>query len=102
MFADRSEGRWQHRHVILAALGVTHYDFAAIDDQVLDAKPMRLHQPQPAAIEQIRDQPGRTVASGNLFLSDHNGQSLRRAVVEDDGDVAFLYLTWSDRGSRLR
>jgi hypothetical protein len=33
------------------------------------------------------------VASGNLFLSDHNGQSLRRAVVEDDGDVAFLYLT---------
>lgn len=33
------------------------------------------------------------MASGNLFLSDHNAQSLRRAVVEDDGDVAFLYLT---------
>jgi hypothetical protein len=33
------------------------------------------------------------VASGNFFLSDHNAQSLRRATVEDDGDVAFLYLT---------
>jgi hypothetical protein len=33
------------------------------------------------------------VASGNLFLSDHSAQSLRRAVVEDDGDVAYLYLT---------
>ena len=33
------------------------------------------------------------MASGNLFLSDHHAQSLRRAVVEDDGDVAFLYLT---------
>ena len=32
------------------------------------------------------------MASGNLFLSDHNAQSLRRAVVEDDGEVAFLYL----------
>jgi hypothetical protein len=33
------------------------------------------------------------VASANLFLSDENAHSLRRAVVEDDGDVAYLYLT---------
>ena len=33
------------------------------------------------------------MASANLFLSDQNAHSLRHAVVEDDGDVAYLYLT---------
>ena len=33
------------------------------------------------------------MGSGNIFLSDQNAQSLRHAVVEDDGDVAYLYLT---------
>jgi hypothetical protein len=33
------------------------------------------------------------VASANLFLTDVNARSLRHAVVEDDGDVAYLYLT---------
>jgi hypothetical protein len=45
-------------HPILSALGIAHDDFAALDDEILDAKPMRLHQPQAAAIKQIRDQPG--------------------------------------------
>ena len=33
------------------------------------------------------------MASPNLFLSDVNAHSQRCAVVEDDGDVAHLYLT---------
>ncbi len=40
------------------------------------------------------------MASENLFLSDHNAKSLRRAVVEDDGDVAAAdwALLWSQDG----
>jgi len=33
------------------------------------------------------------MASANLFLSDASVQSSRRAVIEDDGEVAYLYLT---------
>jgi hypothetical protein len=33
------------------------------------------------------------MASANLFLSDVSVQSSRHAVIEDDGEVAYLYLT---------
>ena len=33
------------------------------------------------------------MASANLFVSDVNVQSSRHAVIEDDGEVAYLYLT---------
>jgi hypothetical protein len=62
MFAKRcDDSRRQDRYPILTALGVANDHFTAFENEILDAKSMRLHQPQPASIEQIRDQPGRTI-----------------------------------------
>jgi methylmalonyl-CoA mutase N-terminal domain/subunit len=53
---DRSR---QNRHAILGTFRVPNNDLLPPQDQVLDAKPQRLHQAQAAAIEQVGHQPHR-------------------------------------------
>ena len=52
MLAQRNDdARRQDRHTIPAALGIAYDNFAAHNEEIFDAKPMRFHQAQPAAIK---------------------------------------------------
>ena len=51
----------QYRNAILAALRVANDDLAPLQYKILDAKPKRLHQAQATAVEQIGDEPRRSV-----------------------------------------
>jgi hypothetical protein len=81
VFADRPDDRRrQDRHAILTTLSVAHDEFAMVEDEILHAKPTRFHQPQPAAIEQIRHQPARTVKLSqdrtHVGGAEHHGKPL--------------------------
>ena len=49
--------RREHRDAILTALTVPHDDLATRKLDVLHPEPDRLHQPQPCAVQQTREQP---------------------------------------------
>jgi hypothetical protein len=48
-------GGRQDCYAILTALGVSNNEFTALDHDIFDPKAQRLHEPQAAAIEQIRE-----------------------------------------------
>src|SRR5207244_4445968 len=51
----------QHRDAVLAALRLAHDELTALERDVLDPQSQRLHETQPAAVEQARDQPRSTL-----------------------------------------
>jgi hypothetical protein len=82
MLAQRRNDRCrEHSHSILTALGITHDDLAARKKQILDPQLMRLHQAQPAAVEEIRNEPTCAVDvsqyRANLRSTQNHWQSLR-------------------------
>src|SRR5205807_4495212 len=53
--------RLRFRSTVLAALRLAHDEFTALELDVLDPQSQRLHETQPAAVEQARDQPWSTL-----------------------------------------
>src|SRR5277367_838182 len=81
MFAYRGDdGLRQHSNPILPTFGATHDDLTALNDEILDAKPVRLHQPQSAAVEKTHNQPRSPVElrqhRSNLGRAQHHRQPL--------------------------
>ena len=73
----------QNRHPVLAALAVTHHEFAPLKIDVLDAQAQALHEPQPGAIDQARHQGTRPLhyreQAFDFMHAQHRGQA-RRAL----------------------
>jgi hypothetical protein len=71
----------QHRCPVLATLPIPHVDAPVIEVKLLDPKAERFRQPQPAPVQQMRDQAIRAKREGckeplHLVAREHRGEAL--------------------------
>ena len=69
----------QHGHTVLRSFAIAHYNFQIFKIHIFDSQAHTFHQPQPAAIEQARDQvlhPGHLIQHALYFcFGQHGGQA---------------------------
>ena len=100
----------ENRHAVLLTLAVAHHDLRVLEVDVLHAQSQRLHEAQPAAVQQLRDQVKRRLElrEQRLHLSPRQNDRhvLRRAGANDvleprQLDLEYVAVQEQDRRQRL-